>query len=174
MRRFATCCGVQLCGGASIPRLVCVSWLFRVFMSVMCPFALASRKETLVRARVCLGGSTRYVTSALSKGAMVLIVLCLASVAPSHPASPRNGPLVTRVTASPVVCMLPVTGRASVGNVTHALWSHGPAVLLSPRVPGLGGGTGSASSFRLVRLRSPGGPAPGVAAAVLGVLFLPG
>ena len=137
MRRFATCCGVQLCGGASIPRLVCVFWLFRVLMPVVCPCALASTKEIRVRARVTASpvACMLPVTGRALVGYAMYVLWSL-----------------TRVTALPVGCMLPVTGRALDGNVTHALGSHGPAVLLSSRVPGMGGVTGSVSSCRLVRL----------------------
>ena len=97
MRRFVTCCGVQLCGGASIPRLVGVLCSFCVFVSASCPSAFASIKEILVLVRVRLGGFAVVGIPALVKGATVLLVYGCASVAPGSRAVPWSARPVSRI-----------------------------------------------------------------------------
>ena len=137
VRRFATWCGVQLCGGASIPRLVCVSWPFRAFVSVMCLSAFASIKEIRVQVMFRLGGIAMCVIPAMSTGVTVLPVLGCASVAPRSQVFPRSPRPVIRLANLSFVSQLPVTGRASEGKVTPAMFSRGHAVIKETRVPGV-------------------------------------
>jgi hypothetical protein len=129
VRRFATCCGVQLCGGASIPRLVCALWPFLAFVSVMCLSASACTKETRVLVFFRPGGFAMGVTPALSTRVIVLLAVGGASVAPTLRVSTKSPRPGARVAGLSSVSHLPVTGRASEGSATPALCSLGHAVV---------------------------------------------
>ena len=135
MRRFVTCCGVQLCGGASTPRLVVVLCSFCVFVSASHPSAFASIKEILVLGRVRQGGSAVIGIPALVKGGTVLLVCGCASVAPGSRAVPWSTRSVSCFVTLCVMCRVPVTGRASDGRACFWL-PRGSSVTPDARVPG--------------------------------------
>ena len=135
VRRFVTCCGVQLCGGASTPRLVVVLCSFCVFVSASYPSAVASIKEILVLGRVRQGGLAVVGIPALVRGVTVLLVYGCASVAPGSRAVPWSARPVSRFVTLCVMCRVPVTGRASDGRASFWL-PRGSSVTPDARVPG--------------------------------------